>query len=68
MVARSLPIKAGYAPEVNEQIGNKGLVERGIYSQINPKGQWYANTDGFGRTSNSQMKFKESESSQKKLH
>jgi hypothetical protein len=65
MVARSLPIRAGYPSQGNQQLASMGQNDRAIYSHISPKDQWHGNADGFGLTKNSQMKMQESESSNK---
>jgi hypothetical protein len=59
-VARSLPLKAGYPSQTNQQLSSLAQNDRAIYSHINPKDQWSGNRDGFGLTNNSQLKLKES--------
>lgn len=60
LVARSLPIKAGYPSQTGQHLSSLTQNDRAIYSHINPKDQWAGNKDGFGLTSNSQLKLKES--------
>jgi hypothetical protein len=60
LVARSLPIKAGYPSQNVQQLSSMGQSNRAIYSHINPKDQWVSNKDGFGLTNNPQLKLKES--------
>jgi len=63
MVAKSLPIKAGYPSQSNQQLSNMSQNnDRAIYSHISPNDHWHVNTDGFGLTGN---KLKDSELSYK---
>jgi hypothetical protein len=66
LVARSLPIKAGYPSQATQQLSTMGQSERAIYSHINLKDQKLGNTDGFGLTKNSQLKLKDSAMSSQK--
>jgi hypothetical protein len=59
MVARSLPIKAGYPSQNTQQLAMMGQNNRAIYSHIHPKDQKQLNLDGFG-LSNPQVALKES--------
>ena len=62
LVARSLPIKAGYPADPNQQLSKMASFDndRAAYSHINPKDQWHGNVNGFGLTKNSQLKLKDS--------
>jgi hypothetical protein len=65
LVARSLPINAGYPSQGTQQLSTMGQSDRAIiYSHIDQRQG--ANPDGFGFTKNSQLKLKDSHLSSQK--